>query len=78
MNTVGQLKSQILDAVSGAPDRRIRPIDLERKITAGGETSKAELKEALNALVEAKNLVYTYRDPCSFLELPTPEVQPAE
>ena len=70
MHTIGQLKSRILDVVSRAPDRRIRPIDLERTIVGKGDSSKAVLKQALNALVEAAELIYTYRDPCSFLELP--------
>lgn len=75
MHTIGELKSRILDVVSKAPDRRIRPIDLERTIVGEGESSKTELKEALNALVEAQKLVYTYRDPCSFVEVPNVENQ---
>jgi hypothetical protein len=78
MHTIGQLKSRVLDVVSKAPDRRIRPIDLERTILGEGESSKTVLKKALHALVEAKRLVYTYRDPCSFLELPTALSRPTQ
>ena len=47
MHTIGQLKSRILDVVSKAPDRRIRPIDLERTIIGEGESSKPAIKKVM-------------------------------
>jgi hypothetical protein len=75
MRDIGELKSRVLELVAKAPERRIRPIDLERAILGEGGSSKTALKQALNALVQAEKLVYTYRDPCSFLELPALESQ---
>jgi len=70
MQTSGQIKARILAIVSGASKHRIRPIDLERTLLGEGEASKTAIKRALNELVQAKRVVYSYRDPCSFVEMP--------
>jgi hypothetical protein len=76
MHTVERIQERILDLVASSPDRRIRPIDLERRVVEEGESSKQAVKLALDELVRAKRLVYTYRDPCSFLEIPVVESRP--
>ena len=73
MFTDQEVVSRILSVVSSAPNKRIRPIDLERVLLDEGAPSKETIKEALSGLMLAGELVYTYRDPCSFVELPAIE-----
>jgi len=70
MFTHDEVVSRILSTVSIAPNSRIRPIDLERALLNEGVASKGAIKQALNWLMQAGRLVYTYRDPCSFVEFP--------
>ena len=73
MQTGKQIKTRILAIISGASKQRIRPIDLERTLVKEGESSKTEIKRALAELVQERKVVYSYRDPCSFVEIPAVE-----
>ena len=73
MYTDEEVRSRILAVVSSAPNTRMRPIELERMLLLEGMSSKKAIKEALNDLMLTTRLVYTYRDPCSFVELPAVE-----
>jgi len=70
MQTGKQIKTRILAIISGASKQRIRPIDLERTLVKEGESSKTAIKRALAELVQERKVVYSYRDPCSFVEIP--------
>ncbi len=56
----------------------MRPIALERLLRKEGPSSRQEIRKALNALVRSGSLVYTYRDPCSFVEIPASAVAPGD
>jgi hypothetical protein len=70
MHASGQIKARILAIVSGTTNRRIRPLALERQVQDELEVSKAEIRTALLDLMRRERLVYTYRDPCSYVEIP--------
>lgn len=65
-----QTRQRIMDAVSGAPVQRIRPIDLERHLGTDYGLGMRATKDVLKELVNEGKLVFTYRDPCSFVEIP--------
>ena len=73
MNAHEETKERIMEAVSGAPDQRIRPIDLERKLKKEHGLAPAALKDVLKELMGEEELVFTYRDPCNYVEIPAAE-----
>lgn len=73
MDTRKQIEDRILEIVSNQPNKRIRPITLERELREELRVPLHEIKEALNDLMEEESLVFTYRDPCSYVEVPTLE-----
>ena len=70
MKAIGPAKARILEIVSRTSNRRVRPVLLERALRREFGFTVKEFKRALYDLVKAHRLVYTYRDPCSFLEIP--------
>ena len=73
MNAHEETKERIREAVWGAPDQRIRPIDLERKLEKEHGLALVAIKDVLKELIGEGELVFTYRDPCSFVEIPGTE-----
>ncbi len=73
MKLIDQIKERILQHVSGTPAGRIRPRDLDRSVSRETEASTAQVKQALNELMREEKLVFTYRDPCSYVEFPAVE-----
>jgi hypothetical protein len=72
MRSAEEVKAHVLDIVTRATNRRIRPITLERMVMRETGASMQEVKHCLNDLMREKKLVFTYRDPCSYVEIPTP------
>jgi hypothetical protein len=73
MNAHEKTKERIMEAVWGAENQRIRPIDLERKLEHEHGFALSAIKELLKELVDDGELVRTYRDPCSYVEIPVEE-----
>ena len=73
MNVHEETKERIMVAVCEAADQRIRPIDLERKLVHEHGLAVSAIKDVLKELVDEGDLVFTYRDPCSFVEIPVEE-----
>jgi DNA-binding FadR family transcriptional regulator len=73
-NEFEHLKEEILAAISGAPDRRLKPhdLDLEKDLSHSLKVSRYTVQNAIRVLAEEGQLVYTYRDPSSYVELPAP------
>ena len=63
-------KERIMEAVLGARYQRIRPFDLERKMARDHSLALSTVKDALKELMSKGELVFTYRDPCSYVEIP--------
>ncbi len=65
-----QMKEKLLDLVASSPNQRLRPIDAEQIVAQEFDLSTSAINEVVKGLVEDGELVYTYRDPCSYLEIP--------
>ena len=73
MNNHDEISDRILEIVSSASNQRIRPSVLNKVLREEFGLPLKEIKELLNDLVEENVLVFTYRDPCSYLEIPVVE-----
>jgi len=73
MNAHEETRKRIMEAVWETPNRRIRPIDLEQKLKQEHGFAFSTIKNALKELVGEGALVFTYRDPCSYVEIPVEE-----
>jgi hypothetical protein len=71
MNAHEETKERIMEAVSGAPNKRIRPIDLEKELEQELGLAFSTTKDTVKELVGEGELVFTYRDPCSYVETPS-------
>lgn len=72
-----RIEKKIMEIISRSPEQRIRPVELERKLKSEEGFTSTAIKETLNALMEEGKLVFTYRDPCSYVEIPVQEVHHA-
>jgi DNA-binding GntR family transcriptional regulator len=63
------IKQAIVEAVSAASDQRLGPYELERTLSHRLAVSKHTVHQAVRELVGEGRLAYTYRDPCSYVEL---------
>ena len=70
MTTYDVLKERLVELVVQAKDQRVRPHELERIVESESQRSHYTVSEALKDLVEDGELVFTYRDPCSYVEFP--------
>jgi hypothetical protein len=66
-----KMKKRTMELIESAKDQRLRPREVETIITHEFETSRPLAHDALKDLVEAGELVYAYRDPCSYVEFPS-------
>ena len=64
------LKERIMELVATSENQRVRPIDAIQTLIRELGTSRHAVNEAVRGLVEDGELVYTYRDPCSYVEIP--------
>ena len=64
------IKERIMNFVGHATDNRMRPIELHRKLLQQPGLGLYTIKLACKELVDEGKLVYTYRDPCSYVEIP--------
>jgi len=73
MDSLKLTKEQIMKMVSGAGNQRIRPFVLEKFLSKEMGVSIPAVKKALKDLIQEERLVFTYRDPCSYVEIPAVE-----
>jgi hypothetical protein len=66
---IQRVKSEILVSLSAASDHRLRPRDVERALSHRFGISAHAVHQGVRDLVEEGKLVYTYRDPCSYIEM---------
>lgn len=76
MPELAELDEQILSLVKEAENKRRRPHDLHDDLTRSHGVSRSAVQRALNDLVRQGKLIFTYRDPCSYVELPWGSLQP--
>ena len=75
MNETEQIEKEILMLVSFSKEQRLRPNAVEKELVRKLGISLSRIKLVLNDLVKKRELVYTYRDPYSYLEIPRLEVK---
>ncbi len=68
MTKQDNMKKRTMELILSAKDQRLRPRDLEKTITHEFKTSRSLAHDVLKDLIEKGNLVYAYRDPCSYVE----------
>jgi len=64
------LKDRVMELVATSKDQRVRPIDATQTLTRELGTSRFAVTAAVRDLVDHGELVYAYRDPCSYVEIP--------
>jgi len=65
-----ETKERIIQLVRSAGNQRVRPHDLEKSLSQERGITLSEFRLALKDLMQEGKLVFTYRDPCSFIEIP--------
>ena len=63
------VKTEILTSLSGVSDHRLRPHDLQRTLSHKLGVPMHTVRQAVHDLVADGKLVYTYRDPMSYIEI---------
>ena len=69
-----QIKKRIMEMVITAENQRQRPYSVLRTVSDRMEVPMFRVKKALEDLLKARKLVFTYRDPCSFVEIPINDI----
>ena len=64
-----RVKDEILVSLSAASAQRLRPHDVERSLSHKLGVSTRTIHQGVKDLVEEGKLVYTYRDPDSYIEV---------
>jgi len=70
MNDFDLVKNEIMTQVIRAEDHRIRPHEVEKSVAEKMGVSRYVVTQAVNDLVEEGDLVFAYRDPCHYVEVP--------
>ncbi|MFC2171414.1 hypothetical protein ACFLU6_02135 [Acidobacteriota bacterium] len=70
MNLLDKIKEEIIVLISNSKKRRVRPLELKKTVSSKLRLPGSLVKEALDDLVKSRELVFTYRDPCSYVEIP--------
>jgi len=65
-----KMRARIMAVAEAAPQRRLRPRDLRKEVEKAIPDSPSFFGEVLRSLVAEGALFYSYRDPCSYLEIP--------
>ena len=70
MTEYDALKERIMDLVATSKDQRLRPLDVARTLASELDVSLFTVHAAVRDLVDNEELVYAYRDPSSYVEIP--------
>lgn len=74
MNKKDQLTGEIMVMISGAREQRLRPHEIQKALSTKFSVPQSMVQDVLKELVAKERLVFTYRDPCNFVEIPCTEV----
>jgi hypothetical protein len=70
MEHAEQMRNRILGLIAEAKDQRFRPIELKRVLEEKFQYSMFSVQKTLNEMVSNGDLIFTYRDPCNYVEIP--------
>ena len=73
-----EIKRQIMTLVTEAENQRRRPHELHESLLRSLGASRSMIQQSLNDLVREGKLIFTYRDPCSYVEIPGANVLPTK
>ena len=76
MNEFERIKETIIKLVINAGHQRLRPHEVEKTVEKELGSSIFTVQAAIKDLGDDRKLVFTYRDPCSYVEIPGATVQP--
>ncbi len=64
------LKNRLMERIASSRHQRLRPHEVEQQFAQELDLTTYVVHEAVKDLVEEGDLVYAYRDPCTFVEIP--------
>ncbi len=70
MSQSEQIKKKIMEMVTGTENQRQRPYFVLKTVSNDFRVPSFRVKEIMEDLLKERKLVYTYRDPCSYIEIP--------
>ena len=70
MDQSERIREKIMEMVIAAKDQRQRPHSLVKTVSDNWGVPIFRVKKVLENLIKERKLVFTYRDPCSFVEIP--------
>jgi hypothetical protein len=70
MSQVKQIREKILEMVKAAKSQRLSPLEVIRHLSTEFGVSMFMVRGVLNDLIRERKLVFTYRDPCTYVEIP--------
>ena len=70
MSEYEMYQEQVMELVGAAPNQRMRPTELTRQLAKVSGLSAHVVNKIIKDLVEEEDLVYSYRDPCTYVEIP--------
>ena len=76
MTQSGQIRKKIMEMITTAENQRQRPYSVLKTVSTNLGVPIFKVKRALEDLLKERKLVFTYRDPCSFVEIPINDVPP--
>jgi len=65
-----RMRQRILNLVVEAKQQRLRPIEVKRILKEKFQYSMFSVQKALKEMVNNGDLIFTYRDPCNYVEVP--------
>ena len=74
MDQSAQIRQKIMEMVIGAENQRQRPHSLVKTVSHNSGVPIFRVKKILENLIKERKLVFTYRDPCSFVEIPMTDI----
>jgi hypothetical protein len=77
MDQSDEIRQKIMEMVSSAEDQRQRPYSLVKTVSDNSGLPIFRVKKVLENLIKERKLIFTYRDPCSFVEIPINDISRA-
>ena len=63
-------RERLMDLVAAAQNHRMQPGKLGQRLAQEAGFSAQTARELIKKMIEDGDLVYSYRDPCSYVEIP--------
>jgi len=69
-----QIREKIMEMVISAENQRQRPQSVVMAVSGNLGVLIFRVKKILEDLLKERKLIFTYRDPCSFVEIPINDI----